>query len=1253
MLLRNFCIFVEADEKVKKANFEIMKNFVVIGLLFIGFMSYGQAPGCPNVTAGPDIQLDCNTNCADVDASFLQTGFTTDYRVSAVPFVPPFSSFGGTPTSVNTDDNWSSLINLPFDFCFYGNTFDEILVGSNGNITFDTVNNTAGGFCGFTLNAADQLPVISNGLVGNSINGVFQDIDPRFGSADINYSILGTAPCRTFVVNYARVPIYNGGSANGSETTTQIVLYETTNVIEVYVRNKPDTSPANPIPNDRDSSNGGLAVLGIQNATGTLAHVPTGRNTSLWSASFEGWRFTPSGGNNFTFSWRDSAGAVLSSMPTYTHCVTQSETITARVDYTSCNGSVITVTDDVIIDITNPIIDLGPNLDLCDDALPVILDSGIISTTGTIEWYRDMVLIMGANGPTYTVNQDGVYEVVYTESICMSSDTIDITVSPTPVANTPMDMIGCDDVSNDGIANFILSSRMGMILGTQNPADFNISYHSSQADADADTGALSSSGYTNAGTGPETIFVRIESMSNALCYDTTSFIIQVDPQAVFNPPTDLEVCDDVSNDGFEMFDLTSNEIDVLGTQNAVDFTITYHNSQMDADMNAAAIPNPAAYTNLIASQETIFVRVTPNGNMNCYATGMFDIIVTTTPTANLVGDLTLCDDSSNDGTELFDLSTQLATILGAQNAVDVSITFHPSQADADGNTGALSLNFNNNSSPQTIFVRTENVNNTDCFSTTTFDLILNPAPSVTAAANLELCDDPSGDGVEIFDITQNEAAVLNGQAAANFIITYHLSQVDADAAASSIVTLYNNTTSPETIFVRVENIITGCFNTTTFDLILNGIPAIAAVPNLEECDEDGDTVSVFSLRDRATDIANGQTGVTVVYYESNMDALNNVGALDENSFSNTVNPQTISYRLTNTTTGCFAIGDFIIEAVPAPVAVMPMNVADCDDGSGAAVTDLSAVTPQVIGAQTGVTVSYHESQNDADADINAVSSNYNYNSNTTLFIRVEDDNTDCVSFTTVNLIINPLPQPNLLSQYVLCIDPNGVLLNGPEVLDTGLNDTDYTFEWFLNGTTIAGAISAIHNAIEPGDYEVMVTAIATGCDNTTTTNVRQSGIPTSYSVDVTTETYAVDHQVIATATGPDEYWFRLDDGPYVNSGIFNNVTPGLHSVTIAERSGCGEIIVEVFVFGYPDFFTPNNDGYHDTWNIIGADRLPLTRLYVFDRYGKLLKQLDTTGPGWDGIYNGQPLPSSDYWFKIEYEQDGRKGEATGHFAIKR
>jgi large repetitive protein len=83
------------------------------------------------------------------------------------------------------------------------------------------------------------------------------------------------------------------------------------------------------------------------------------------------------------------------------------------------------------------------------------------------------------------------------------------------------------------------------------------------------------------------------------------------------------------------------------------------------------------------------------------------------------------------------------------------------------------------------------------------------------------------------------------------------------------------------------------------------------------------------------------------------------------------------------------------------------------------------------------------------------------------------------------------------------------------------------------------------------------------------------------------------------------------------------------------------------------FFTPNNDGYHDTWNIIGIADNPTAKIYIFDRYGKLLKQLSPTGRGWDGTYNGRPMPSNDYWFRVEYREDGIEKEFRGHFTLKR
>jgi gliding motility-associated-like protein len=104
------------------------------------------------------------------------------------------------------------------------------------------------------------------------------------------------------------------------------------------------------------------------------------------------------------------------------------------------------------------------------------------------------------------------------------------------------------------------------------------------------------------------------------------------------------------------------------------------------------------------------------------------------------------------------------------------------------------------------------------------------------------------------------------------------------------------------------------------------------------------------------------------------------------------------------------------------------------------------------------------------------------------------------------------------------------------------------------------------------------------------------------------------------------------------------------------NTSCGEIVIsDIQTINYPHYFTPNGDGIHDTWNVIGLENQPFARLYIFDRYEKLLKQLSTTGNGWDGTYNGNMLPSDDYWFKVEYldQTKNRWKEFKSHFTLKR
>ena len=130
------------------------------------------------------------------------------------------------------------------------------------------------------------------------------------------------------------------------------------------------------------------------------------------------------------------------------------------------------------------------------------------------------------------------------------------------------------------------------------------------------------------------------------------------------------------------------------------------------------------------------------------------------------------------------------------------------------------------------------------------------------------------------------------------------------------------------------------------------------------------------------------------------------------------------------------------------------------------------------------------------------------------------------------------------------------------------------------------------------------------------------------------------------------------EGSFRTTPVFADVPPGLNTVIINDKNGCG--ITEPIAFlvvAYPKFFTPNSDGFYDTWNILGIETLTNPSIYIFDRYGKLLKQLNNNTIGWDGTFNGKAMPASDYWFRFEYSEDVSNVIVAQvrktHFSLKR
>jgi gliding motility-associated-like protein len=223
-------------------------------------------------------------------------------------------------------------------------------------------------------------------------------------------------------------------------------------------------------------------------------------------------------------------------------------------------------------------------------------------------------------------------------------------------------------------------------------------------------------------------------------------------------------------------------------------------------------------------------------------------------------------------------------------------------------------------------------------------------------------------------------------------------------------------------------------------------------------------------------------------------------------------------------------------------------------------------------------------------------------------------------------------------------------------LDAGIQDgsptNNYNYIWSKDGVVIPGKTGYALDVNAEGIYTVEV-ATFSSCSRIRTIKVTASDVAHIDSIQIADMTDI--NTVTINVSGLGDYEYSLDEpsGFFQDSNILTNVPAGIHEVYINDKNGCGPIThTTIAVVGLPKFFTPNNDGYNDYWNVKGINATfnPHSIIYIFDRYGKLLKQVTATSEGWDGTFNGNPMPGDDYWYTLKLE-DGR--EAKGHFSLKR
>ncbi|MGS2725013.1 T9SS type B sorting domain-containing protein [Psychroserpens sp. BH13MA-6] len=451
----------------------------------------------------------------------------------------------------------------------------------------------------------------------------------------------------------------------------------------------------------------------------------------------------------------------------------------------------------------------------------------------------------------------------------------------------------------------------------------------------------------------------------------------------------------------------------------------------------------------------------------------------------------------------------------------------------------------------------------------------------------------------------------------------------------------------ETTTFWVMPLFDNCSNGARFPITANYVPSPDALDvTIADCDDAiQDGFIAFNLSLYFEDITNGVTQERNVKFFENADLTDEI--LESESYINTTNPQTIYAQVIDTASGCTSTAEVLLRVNMNALNSAILTVCDDNSETGVVSFDLSQAETQILADNPqNLDIAFYETYDDAFMQVNVLPTNFTNTMpyNQVIYARTED-NGDCYGITQVELVVNPLPNINDQEVLLYCLNsfPQTITLSGGIEGDIPNN---YYYNWSTGETTIAIEVN------EVGTYTVEV-AFVNGCSKTKTIIVEPSNIATVETVIV--EDLNANNVITVLVSGEGVYEYAINDsfGPYQASNTFSNLEAGIYTVYVKDtKNDCGIVSEDVSVIGYPKFFTPNGDTFHDTWQLKGVSEQfqPNSKVFIFDRFGKLLYTLNSPFDVWDGTFQGQPLPSSDYWFSATLE-DGRTFKS--HFTLKR
>jgi gliding motility-associated-like protein len=626
-------------------------------------------------------------------------------------------------------------------------------------------------------------------------------------------------------------------------------------------------------------------------------------------------------------------------------------------------------------------------------------------------------------------------------------------------------------------------------------------------------------------------------------------------------------------------------------------SITWNFGDLNSANNSSTLNTPQ---HLFSSSGNFHVTATVTCGSNTQIVEK-DIVINNRPTLNILSPIKSCETIPGSGIcSEFVTSNLNSLLIGSQQ--NVIIEYRNSNGDLMPSPLPNPYT-NTNIGGDIITAKTYFANNPNCFSEINIQFITlsKPLPpTLTTPQNFCVQQNTTlnniainGQNIKWYDmqtggnLLQNNTLLVNGT-------TYYASQSNSNCESLRVPVFVNiqNTPAPTG---NATQTFCSTQNPTLNDIIVNGNNIVWY-----------NSISSNNLLPNTTTLING-----VTYYTTQ-----NVNNCES------VNRLAVTVNLINT------------------LNANNYSETKCDDlNDGSETIDLSSYNTNLIFNTSNCTYEYYSSlsgaTNQTNSELITTLTNYNLTVGLhTIYVRITSNN-GCHQIVQLNL--------TLVSKPILTIpDIVPICERSSVTIDAGFGFDSYSWS--------TGSILQTITVLQAGNYSVTVTKNHGNilCSSSKNFTVVSSNVATITNIE--TQDWTDTENIITVNTaGFGDYEFSIDGINYQNSNVFSGLNSGAYTVYVRDINGCGITKDDIFLLMYPKFFTPNGDGYNDNWRIKFSFFEPGLKVNIFDRYGKFIKELNHS-TSWDGKYNGNELPSSDYWFVVT-RASGK--EYRGHFTLKR